>query len=267
MIGPPLGDRHPASLAAIDPAVRATALDVARGAMTDGALAVVLSGSQTGPSPSPESDIDLYVVGRGPRYRLAVVAGRLVSVSWREPGEIRSDFDDPGAVGAVVPGWRRALIVADPDGVAAGIQREAIAWDWPLIGDERLDLWVAEEITGYAEEVHKLVAALRAGDLATAAVQRSVLALALASRLSVHLRMLYETENRLWERVADRMGGPWMAAQRAALGLAGERLEETLDAALDLFFMAVATAWPSMDERQRSVCGGALARSGRQAQR
>lgn len=235
--------------------------------MNDGALAVVLSGSQTGPSPSPESDIDLYVVGRGPRYRLSVVAGRLVSVSWRELGEIRSDFDDPGAVGAVVPGWRRAFIVADPDGVADGIRREALAWDWSVIGDARLDSWVAEEITGYAEEVHKLEAARRAGDLATAAVQRSVLALALAPRLSVHLRMLYETENGLWERVADRMGEPWMAAQRATLGLAGERLEATLDASLDLFSMAVAAAWLSMDERQRSVCGGALALSGRQAPR
>lgn len=233
--------------------------------MSDGALAVVLSGSQAGPRPSEESDIDLYVVGRGPRYRLTVAAGRLVSASWRELAEIRLDFDDPGAVGAVVPGWRRALIVADPDGVAAAIQREALAWDWPIIGDARLDAWVAEEVTGYAEEVHKLVAARRAGDVATAAVQRSVLALALAPRLSVHLRMLYETENGLWERVADRMGEPWMAAQRAALGLSGERLEATLDAALDLFSMAVATAWPSMDERQRSVCGGALAVAGRQA--
>lgn len=265
MSGPPLPGQRATSLDELDTAVRAVALDVACRAMADGALAVVLTGSQVGPNPSPESDIDLYVIGRGPRYRLEVVGARLTSVSWREPAEVRATFDDPGAVGAAVPGWRQALIVTDPDGVAAEIKRAALAWDWPHIGDARLDSWVAEEITGYAEEVHKLVAARRAGDLATAAVQRSVLAFALAPRLSVHLRMLYETENRLWERVADRMGPAWQAAQRSALGIGGELPGESLDASVDLFALAVAATWPAMDDRQRAVCAGALALAGRQA--
>ncbi|HEV2745545.1 MAG TPA: hypothetical protein VGV91_20495 [Rubrobacter sp.] len=65
---------------------------------------------------------------------------------------------------------------------------------------------MAEEITSLAEEVHKLVAALRDGHRTVAAVQRSVLALRPAQVLGVHRRILYGSENRLWDLVADAMG-------------------------------------------------------------
>ncbi len=262
-----LDDDRPATLDELERVVRAVAFEIADRAMSEGARAVILTGSQARPHPPPESDIDLYAIGRGPRYRLEAVRGRLVSVSWRDLAESREAFDDPEAVGAFVPGWRRAVIVADPDGVAAELQRAALAWSWSDIGDERLDAWVAEEVTGFAEEVHKLVAARRAGDASTAAVQRSVLALSLAPRLTVHLRWLYESENGLWERVGQRMGTAWVAAQRGALGLDGGSLETSLDAAVDLFALAAAAVWPAMDERQRAVCIGALTLAGRPAPR
>lgn len=242
----------------IDPAVRTIVHTVAGRAMTDGAQAVVLTGSQVGQTPSPESDIDIIVIGSGPRYRLEIVDSRLVSLSWRDLDELRASFDDPSAVGTLVPGWRRVIIVTDPQQVAAGLHRTALDWDWAIIGDERLDAWVAEEITGYAEEIHKLTAARRSGDLATAAAQRSILAIALAPRLAVHLRMLYGTENGLWERVAERVGEEWSAAQRAALGLGGEDLAASIDAAMNLFRLAVVATWPTMDARQKAVCSGAL---------
>lgn len=258
-------DGQPASVDDLDPAVRAVVRELADRVVSEGARAVVVTGSQVGPSRRPESDIDLYVIGDGPRYRLELVVNHLASLSWRNPTELRASFDDPGAVGALVPGWRHAVIVADPDGIAADLQRVALEWDWSVIGDARLDAWVGEEITGYAEEVHKLVAARRGGDFATAAVQRSVLALALAPRLTVHLRMLYATENGLWDRVADLLGAEWAAAQRAALGLSGEGLARSLDAAVELFRLAVDATWPVMNERQQAVCAGALALAGRPA--
>jgi hypothetical protein len=55
-----------------------------------------------------------------------------------------------------VPAWRGARILADPLGEAAHLQSEAHAWDWTLIGDEA-DHWVADQVTGFAEEVHRLV--------------------------------------------------------------------------------------------------------------
>ena len=97
----------------------------------------------------------------------------------------------------------------------ASLIEEARAWSWGPI-ERRCDEWVAEQVTGYAEEVHKLVAALRNGNRPLAAVQRSLLA--------VHRRVLYGSENRLWDLVADAMGEGWSRTQSAALGLGGESL-------------------------------------------
>lgn len=249
---------QPTRLEELNPTVREAAVDIAARCMADDASAVVLTGSHAGANPQPESDIDLYALGQGPHYRLEMIRGQMASVSWREIDEVRGAFDDPGAVGALVPGWRRAIIVADTAGHAAELQRTAREWDWSIIGDLRLNAWVAEEVIGYAEEILKLVSARRRGDVATAAVQGAIVAIALAPRLAVHLRLLYETENGLWGRVAERMPSAWAMAQRAALGLGDESLDRRLDAAIRLFALTVTAVRPLMDERQTAVCDNAL---------
>ena len=149
---------------------------------------------------------------------------------------------ESGSVCTVVPGWREALVIHDPEGKAGPLKR-------------RCDAWVAEEITSLAEEAHKLVAALRAGHRTMAAVQRSVLALHPAQILAVHRRILYGSENRLWDLVAETetMGGEWHVAQSAALGLNEEPLEETCRAALQLYGLAVDNVCQLLGESQRGV--------------
>ena len=116
---------------------------------------------------------------------------------------------------------------------------------------------MAEEITAFAEEIHKLVAALRTEHRATAAVQRSVLALYPAHILAVHRRILYGSENRLWDLVSDAMGEGWREAQSAALGLDGENLEQTCAAAMRLYGIAAEEVAHLLDERQKEVVGRA----------
>lgn len=72
----------------------------------------------------------------------------------------------------------------------------------------------------------------------TAAVQRDLLALRLASILAVHHRLLYGSENILWEQVGERMSEEWRRAQAAAFNTAGESLETSCAAALRLFRLA-----------------------------
>lgn len=246
-----------------DPAIRALALDEADRLTASGACAVLLTGSHVSGRAGAQSDVDLYAIGSGPAYSLHLNGARLVSVSWCSPDEVRAAFVDPGQVGQVIPGWRNAWIIADTSGVAAALQQEAIAWSWDLIGAARLDAWVAEEVTGFAEEVHKLISARGRGDVISAAVQRSILALRLAPRLAVHHRWLYQTENALWAGMNERLGSSWTTAQLAALGISPCTLDETLDAALDLFALAVSDTWRTMDERQREVCRATLAVSTR----
>jgi hypothetical protein len=224
-----------------------------------GALAVILTGSVARGVALPESDIDLIALGDGPAYRLSHEAGRLVSISWREPLDVLASFEDPGQAGYVVPGWRSAVALRDQTRAAQTLIEAARAWTWDRIGDERCNAWVAEELCGYAEEVHKLAGALARHETVKAAIQRNVLAMRLARIIAVQLRLLYESENDLWDLVAAELYEPWRSVQARALGLDGGSLENSCRAALNLFALACETAEELFDERQRAVIEHALA--------
>lgn len=217
-----------------------------------GAEAIALVGSHATGAAGADSDLDLAVVGEGPHYRLEIVGGVLVSLGWAPEEEQRRRLYEPRWLGTHVPGWRTAVPIWDPSGVAASIQQEASAWTWEMV-EKACDHWVAEHVTGLAEEALKLQSSLRTGAMVTAAVQRSLLALGLARAVAVHRRLLYGSENRLWQAVADELGPAWTLAQSAALGLDGEGWEESGRAALDLFRFAAEEIRPLLDERQRAV--------------
>ena len=236
------------------PQILELARRVASELAADGAQAVVLAGSQIRDDATELSDIDLYAIGIGPSYALRVVSDRLVAVSWRTEDEERSALRHPASVGAVVPAWRTAHVLHDT-GVAERLQREAEAFEWTAIAAQ-CDAWVAETISGYAEEVLKLVAARRGDDRLLAAVQRLVLALRLPRIMAVHHRLLYETENRLWSQVAAAMGHQWSAAHTVALGL--QPGEDADRAGLTLFELAVSEVRSLLTPRQRAVVDLAL---------
>lgn len=204
-----------------------------------GAQAVILTGSHARGDAHAESDLDLRVIGDGPPEALKRHEEFLVSISWQELDKHREDFEDPSTVGTVVPGWRTCVIVHDPDALAAQLKAEAEEWTWDRIA-EKSDEWVAHEVTDYAEEVHTLIGNLDMDQLSGAAAIRSQLALHLAQVLSVHRRILYETENELWDRVAEEMGKEYAAAQELALGVKETSLKESCDATLELFGIAAA---------------------------
>jgi hypothetical protein len=217
-----------------------------------GARAVVLCGSHARGEGGPLSDVDVYALGSGPEYRLERAGGYLLSTSWRTPEAVRAAFADPPHCAGVVSGWREARILHDPDGLAALLQAEARAWTWaPLTGV--CDAWVAEQLTGYAEEVQKLRA------LAPSDWYCTVLSAALGTRLpmimTVHLRLITKTEAETWELVAAAMGDTWREAQAAALGM---EAAPSGDAALALYRLAAEAVRWLLDARQAAVVFGAL---------
>jgi hypothetical protein len=217
-----------------------------------GAEAVVLFGSWARGDAYKDSDIDLHALGKGPHYGLDRYRGFLISVSWATAGQNRRAFNDPGKVGGVIPAWRGAVIIHDPKGIAKALKQEAREWRWESLGD-RIDGWVAEELTGYAEEVHRLMGNLRLKRKSAASVQRSLLAIYIAPIIAVHHRILYDTENQLWDVVSARMGMKWSKTQSAALGEDTSSFEETCQASLKLYELAATEVRHLLNQKQLEV--------------
>ena len=219
-----------------------------------GAEAVVLLGSRVRGDAYKESDIDVHAIGRGPhsKHRLERYHGYLVSVCWMTAKQHRQAFKNPSEVGGIVPAWRNAVIVHDPRGIASDIKRDAKRWRWESLGREA-DRWVAQEITGWAEEVHRLVGNLQLGRRNAAAAIRSLLAVKMAPILAVHLRILYDSENRLWDLVCRRMGTKWTRTQSTALGEGGQSFEDTCEAAIQLYVSVAREVSHLLNRQQHQV--------------
>lgn len=233
--------------------LRPVAHRAARKLVGEGARAVVVVGSHARGEAGPESDLDLLAVGPTSYLpRLDLYEDQVVSASMQPFETHRESFRQPELLCTAVPGWRDALVLHDPEGLAAGLAREAQEWSWAP-HKQRCDEWVAEKITGYAEEVFKLVAAFENGRRPAAAVQRSLLAVHLAPVLAVHRRLLYGSENVLWELLSRAMGEEWRRNQNAALATGGEAFETSCTAALNLYEIAADEVYSLFDSRQKPV--------------
>jgi hypothetical protein len=151
------------------------------------------------------------------------------------------------------------MLLHDPQSTGAELVDEARSWTWDPI-EHACDRWVAAQITQLAEEVHKLLNALAANHDVNAAIRRNVLLHRLPLVMSVHRRILYDSETRLWDLVSDAMGAEWRQCQASALGLDGATLENSARAALQLYRVAANESSAVLSDDQRGVVTHTLAR-------
>ena len=236
----------------IDSRILNLSKNISRRLVAGGASSVVLAGSWARSDAHDDSDIDLWAIGKNSRYRLERIDGFLVAISERTPSQFRKEFKDPARAGGAVPGWREARILFGSSGLAKRMKRDAERWTWDLIAT-KCNEWVADQVTGYAEEVCKLVGNLRLGRKWAAAVQRSLLAIRMAPILAVHLRILYGSENGLWDLVGESMGHEWKKLQRAAFSEGKTTFVESCEAALQLYAVAASSIRSLLSERQQAV--------------
>lgn len=214
----------------------------------------MLGGSWARGDAHRESDVDLWVFGRMLGYEVRWREGFMVTRTKTTESAERRKLRTPPFVGGSVPGWKVALILHDPRGIARRLKAMAHAFRWEAIA-LRCDRWVAEQLVGWAEEVVKLVRALGVGDRATAAVQRNLLADHLGFVMAIHRRRFWDSENGSWERIVRQVGGAWGRAQRGALGLEHGRtgLEESARSALALYARTAEAAWRTLPAEQRGI--------------
>ena len=229
-----------------------TANEIAEELSRDGAEAIILTGSWARSDAHPQSDLDIRVIGDGDSKKLIRREPFLASIAWMTQEEHEEGFKDPAEVGSVVPGWRSAEILYDPESKAAKLKERAEAWDWAEIEDDIVS-WVGNQIAKQAEEVHTLFTNHDLGLRSAAAAQCAMVALELAPILAVHHRILYETEKELWDLVCKEMPDEWKAAQETALGEHGGSLAVTSAAAFRLFLIASDTVADVLDADQAAV--------------
>lgn len=217
-----------------------------------GTSGVLLLGSHVRGDAHEHSDVNLVALGNGPDYVLRRVQDLLMSVSWRTPKKVLAAFEDPREAGGAVPGWRNALILHDAGGDLARLVEAAQAWRWSNIEANRR-AWVAVSITQHAEQVHRLVGSLALGRSTAAAVNRNLLATELPMIAAAHHQILYDSQHRLFDLVAQAMGPRWEQTQEDALALHAQPLSESCHAALELYGMVAAMVDDYLDSEQRAV--------------
>jgi hypothetical protein len=237
--------------------VRALVRELAGEFVSRGARSVVLGGSWARGDAHRASDIDLWVLGpQRPRHEALWRAPYLVSVTRTTESRERTRLRTPPEVGGSVPGWRVAVPIHDPEGIARRLKGQARRFRWAQIA-RRCDRWIADQMVGWAEEAIKLVRALATGQNATAAVQRYLLAEHLGFVEAIHRRTFWDSENEFWERIGRQVGGPWALAQRRALGVPRSGHEAGCRAALELYAATAADVWSRLGPDQRSIVANA----------
>lgn len=231
----------------------------------EGVRAVVLTGSHARGEADAWSDLDLAVLVTEDRLARDTVAyreGRLVSVERRTVAERERAFAEPEAALWTLEALRTGRALHDPDGVFAALQARARAFAWTEV-EAQAHLRAGQLIAGMAEEVHKVIGGLHAGDGGKVLYAAAGMTFALGTAALLDTGTLIPTENRYLALAQGAWADPaWRVAYGILAGLTDAAWPERGRAGLRAYGRAVALArWPagSPQELAREAAGRAAA--------
>lgn len=192
----------------------------------EGVEALGLTGSFARGEATAHSDVDLLrFVAAEPasereRYRLWLLAGRLVSVTTTTLASRRAELAQAETAIWAVPGLRQTRILLDRAGELAALIAEARAFTWTPELRAAAAAHASETLAGLVEEVHKALGGRERSDesamlYAALGLQQSLIRAALVAR-----GVLLASEND-WFDAALRLDGPgsrWRRLLRVVVG-------------------------------------------------
>lgn len=217
--------------------------------LTADAKVVWLAGSWARGDNARYSDVDLGVItDQPPELRRVAVGNRLVSVSFVGEAATLSSFVNPASAGAAVPGWRSAILLFDPIGLGATIQEQARQWTWEQLEPHAVP-WLRKQAPIAVELLLKMLNARERHDPIEEARQRAAMIECLVRTLSVHHRVLFDSESMLYREVSRVMPPTW--ADHVAMAFSSP--PANFAAALALFELVAAALEPTMDAPAQAV--------------
>ncbi len=208
-----------------------------------GGLGVLLTGSYARGEENVYSDLDLKRLQPAGerRHQYELRRGRLVSLTDQTLEQMQASLSHPEESIWAAPGLAQGRILSDPEGLLAQLQSQARN---PPELDGRG--WATEAVRGWAEEAHKLLAALAGRDWEMAVAPLWGLVEGLTRAAAVQQRIYIATENRYFSTVAAQAPAEWSECQRQALGLGGEGLRQRCRSALRLYLLS--RDWLQLDD-------------------
>lgn len=223
-------------------------------------LGAMLVGSATG-SHDLFSDIDLVFFAEQTKpdsYQLSFWQERLVSTTVTTITESMESFSDPLKAIQNIEGLRRAIILRDTTSSALSkIQTAALHFNWCEPLATKADQQASYHLAGNAEEVHKILGALKHDDIVSDLKgQGRLLAglmgltLALPIVIALKYRILSQSENLFLSQIYDTIGtkSNWFSIYKRCLE---GQLTARAMAALELYEATSVLCLPFGDSSER----------------
>jgi hypothetical protein len=223
-------------------------------------VGIVGSYSRGQESKHSDVDFDIFVSklpeNRYDRYILRYWDGKLVSLKYTLLDDERAALTDPRRAIWAVPGLRGMKIVFDKDGSLTELQTMAQKFDFSLL-QRQADEFVAEEVMGCAEEVHKILNGLDRGHESTVLYATWGLVKNMLEAVAVQRGVMIVSENRYFDLIQESVGRDtkWVGAFRTAWGLdsTSSQYQSRGAAALRLYRLTAAMFDGLIPEKHRNV--------------
>jgi Nucleotidyltransferase domain len=230
-------------------------------------MGVGIVGSYAREQASRYSDVDLDIfVSKLPgdaydRYTLRYWDGKLVSLKYTLLDDERMALTDPRRAIWAVPGLHGMKILLDKDGSMSALQQAARQFDWSPL-QPAADEFAAEEVTGSAEEVHKILNGLAREHESTVLYASWGLVKNMLEAVVVQRGIMIISENRYFDLIQDSVGrdSDWTRAFRIAWGLDphGSQFQSRGAAALVLYRLSAVMFEELIPEKHREVVNRTL---------